>query len=84
VLPAAQEIGREIATNCAPASVAITKKLMYRFLMENDRDAAHTIEGRAYLWTGKQPDSREGVTAFLEKRPPEWKVDKNDLPEEAR
>jgi enoyl-CoA hydratase/carnithine racemase len=83
VLAAAQDIAREISVNCAPVSVAITKKLVYRFLEEPDRNTAHALEGKMFWWTGKQADAREGVTAFLEKRAPDWKMGKTtDLPEE--
>jgi hypothetical protein len=34
-----------------------------------------------FRWSGKQPDAAEGVTSFLEKREPEWKMSKNtDVP----
>jgi enoyl-CoA hydratase/carnithine racemase len=76
VLPTALELARDIAANVAPMSAAITKRLIYRFLTEPDREAAQALEGRAFAWTGGQADAREGVTAFLEKRPPEWKLSK--------
>jgi enoyl-CoA hydratase/carnithine racemase len=70
-------LARDIADNVAPLSAAITKRLIYRFLAEPDRVAAQALEGRAFAWMGSQADAREGVTAFLEKRPPDWKLSKH-------
>jgi enoyl-CoA hydratase/carnithine racemase len=81
VLPTAVAMARDIAEQVAPLSAAITKGLIYRFLTEPDRDAAQALEGRTFWWMGRQADAREGVTAFLEKRPPDWKLSKHtDLP----
>ena len=76
VLPVALEIARDIAANTAPVSVALTKRLVYEGLAEPDRNAAQAREGRAFWWTGRQADAAEGVSAFLQKRPPEWKMSK--------
>jgi enoyl-CoA hydratase/carnithine racemase len=81
VLPAALDMARDIAEHVAPLSAAITKRLVYRFLAEPDRGAAQALESRAFRWLGQQADAREGVTAFLEKRPPDWKLGKRaELP----
>jgi enoyl-CoA hydratase/carnithine racemase len=72
VLPAAQEIARDIAVNTAPASTAITKRLFYSFLECPDRLAARAEELDYLRWTAEQPDFREGMTAFREKREPHW------------
>jgi enoyl-CoA hydratase/carnithine racemase len=77
VLPTAMALARDIAENVAPVSAAITKRLVYQFLSEPDRNAAHDLEGRAFAWAGAQADAREGVTAFLEKRAPDWKLSKH-------
>jgi len=76
VLPVAMAAAQDIAENVAPLSAALTKGLVYRFLAEPDRIAAQTLEGRAFWWLGQQADAREGVTSFLEKRPPDWKLSK--------
>ena len=72
VLPAAQEIARDIAENTAPASTAITKRLFYSYLECSDRLAARAEELDYVRWTMDQPDFREGMSAFREKRTPHW------------
>jgi enoyl-CoA hydratase/carnithine racemase len=79
VLPAAQEIARDIAENTAPASTAITKRLFYSYLECTDRLAARAEELDYVRWTMEQPDFREGMAAFREKREPKW-TGTDDLP----
>jgi enoyl-CoA hydratase/carnithine racemase len=82
VLETALEMASDIAANTAPVSAAITKQLMYQFLAETDRTAALQLQRELFAWAGKQADAKEGVTAFLEKRAPQWKLSKTrDLPE---
>ncbi|MGH2811782.1 MAG: enoyl-CoA hydratase-related protein [Actinomycetota bacterium] len=81
VLSHAQELAGEIARNAAPASVGATKKLIYRFLQETDRGAAHALEDTVFAWAGQTADCAEGIKAFLEKRDPAWKMSKHDLPD---
>ncbi len=81
VLPTALALAHDIADNVSALSVALTKRMVYRFLAETDRDAANALEARVFGWMGTQADAREGVTAFLEKRPPAWKLSKHaELP----
>ncbi|MCH2173508.1 enoyl-CoA hydratase-related protein [Myxococcota bacterium] len=72
VLPAAQQIARDIAENTAPVSTAITKRLFYSFLESSDRLGARAEELDYVRWAMEQPDFREGMSAFLEKRTPQW------------
>ncbi len=69
-----REMAEDIAQNTAPVSVAITKRLIWGLLAEDEMEKAQAIDSRAFQWVGKQADSREGVTAFLEKRKPSWKM----------
>ena len=48
----------------------------------DDPEAAMKREGPAFAWIGSQPDAREGVLSFIEKRNPEWKMKPSkDMPE---
>lgn len=84
VLETAMAMARDIAENTAPVSVAITKRLMYDFL-NRDWPEADQLQRDLFAWTGQQPDAKEGVLAFLERRAPEWKMSKTtDTPPELR
>jgi enoyl-CoA hydratase/carnithine racemase len=73
-MPTARALAEEIAVNCAPVSVALTKRMLFQFLGETDVAEAERINHRYFAWTGSQPDAREGVVSFLEKRKPEWSM----------
>jgi enoyl-CoA hydratase/carnithine racemase len=80
VLPAAQEFARDLAAGTSAVSVAATKALVYNGLGQ-DREYSHAVEHQVFRWMGNQADAREGVTAFLEKRTPDWPLSKgNDHP----
>ncbi len=71
VLPEALEMAREIATQTAPLSVGISKKLLWQSSSLSPEQVEryetyfhHHLMGR--------PDSVEGVMAFLERRDPNW------------
>jgi enoyl-CoA hydratase/carnithine racemase len=81
LLPTAREIALDIAVNTAPVSVAVTKRLLWRNLVESDPRRAKQLEDELFFWIGKQPDAAEGVTSFLEKREPRWSMGLRDLPD---
>jgi len=82
LLPAARAIAREIADNTAPVSVAITRQLIWRMAGASHPMEAHKADSRGIQARGRAADAREGVTSFLEKRPPNYpdKVSR-DLPD---
>ncbi|WER47861.1 crotonase/enoyl-CoA hydratase family protein [Cupriavidus sp. WKF15] len=69
LLPAARAIAREIADNAAPVSVAISRQLIWRMAGASHPMEAHKLDSRAILSRGRSADVKEGVSAFLEKRP---------------
>jgi len=72
LLPAARELAREIADNTSAVSVALIRQMMWRMLGADHPREAHRIDSLGMWHTGRSPDAHEGVTAFLEKRPPRF------------
>jgi enoyl-CoA hydratase/carnithine racemase len=72
VLGVAQGLAREIADNAAPVSVAVTRRLMWDMLGADHPMEAHRADSRAIFSRGQSADVVEGVTSFLEKRPPQF------------
>jgi enoyl-CoA hydratase/carnithine racemase len=72
LLPAAQAAAREIAENAAPVSVALTRQMMWRLLGAPHPMEAHRLESAAIAARGASADAREGVAAFIGKRPPRF------------
>jgi enoyl-CoA hydratase/carnithine racemase len=70
LLSAAYALAAEIAENTSAVSVAITRALLWRMLGEDHPMAAHRLDSALIDATGASPDAREGVSSFLEKRPP--------------
>jgi enoyl-CoA hydratase/carnithine racemase len=71
VLPRALEIARDIAVNVAPVSVAVSKRLLW-WDPAPDRARIEQLETDLHLHLMGRDDAREGVHAFLERRPPQW------------
>ena len=70
LLPAARAMAREIADNTAPVSIALTRQLIWRMAGAAHPMVAHRADSRGIQARGRSGDAREGVTSFLEKRPP--------------
>jgi enoyl-CoA hydratase/carnithine racemase len=82
LLAAARAYAREIADNTSAISVTLIRHMMWRMLGADHPMEAHKIDSRGVYYTGKSPEAREGVEAFLEKRPARFpgKVSQ-DMPE---
>jgi enoyl-CoA hydratase/carnithine racemase len=72
LLPAARALAREIADNTAPVSVALSRQLLWRMAGADHPMEAHKADSRAIQSRGAAGDAKEGVSAFLEKRPPAY------------
>ncbi len=81
LLPAAHRIAREIAENTSPVSVALTRQMLWRQLPDSSPMMAHRIESQGIFHRGRSADAAEGVTSFLEKRPPRFPMKpSSDMP----
>lgn len=72
LLPAALELGRSIADGTGPCAVALTKELLWRAAGEADPARAERRDARVFGWAKTSAEGREGVRAFLERRPAVW------------
>jgi enoyl-CoA hydratase/carnithine racemase len=69
LMPAARALALEIADNAAPVSVALSRQMLWRMMGADHPMRAHRVDSRAIQSRGRSADVREGVGAFLEKRP---------------
>jgi enoyl-CoA hydratase/carnithine racemase len=72
LLEAARTLGREIADNAAPVSVALARRMLWRMLGADHPMIAHRADSRAMFIRGQSADVVEGITSFLEKRPADF------------
>jgi enoyl-CoA hydratase/carnithine racemase len=69
LLAAAQALAASYVSGRSGVSVALMRQMMLRNSAEASPDEAHRVESLAMFYTSRE-DGREGVQAFLEKRPP--------------
>ena len=82
LLATARGLAREIAEHTSAVSVALSRQLLWRMLGADHPMEAHKIDSRAIYWMGSSADAREGVAAFLEKRPARFTLRPSaDMPE---
>jgi enoyl-CoA hydratase/carnithine racemase len=82
LLPRARAIAREIADDTSAVSVALTRQMMWRMLGASHPMEAHRIESQALQAVGRGADVREGVSAFLAKRRPDFRLSPSrDMPD---
>jgi methylglutaconyl-CoA hydratase len=70
LMPRARELAAQLLGN-SPSSMRATKRLINSFInSELNEQFAQAIQDNARIRSSA--DFREGITAFLEKRPPQW------------
>jgi enoyl-CoA hydratase/carnithine racemase len=71
VLAAARALAADIATNTAPVSVAVSKRLLWDAM---DKSVGATLQAENSLFgrVTALEDAKEGIAAFVEKRSPAW------------
>jgi enoyl-CoA hydratase/carnithine racemase len=72
LLPAARELAREIADHTSAVSVALIRQMLWRMLGADHPRQAHRLDSLGMWYTGRSADAHEGITSFLEKRPPRF------------
>jgi enoyl-CoA hydratase/carnithine racemase len=70
VLPAALALAESLSEVVAPVSTSLTRRLLWQMLTADHPMTAHEIETSALNHRGVSADAREGIDAFLDKRPP--------------
>ena len=68
----ARELALEIADNCAPVSLALTRRMLWQFAGEDSAAGALSVDAALNIALGQGADVHEGVAAFLEKRRPDF------------
>jgi enoyl-CoA hydratase/carnithine racemase len=82
LIPTARALAKSYSEGTAPVSVALIRQMMWRMLGASHPMEAHRIDSKAMFHRGRAGDVREGITSFLEKRPPRFTdTVSRDLPE---
>jgi enoyl-CoA hydratase/carnithine racemase len=71
LLDAATAYARDMAANCSPRALAAIRHQVYADLSRSlDASMAETLELMPWFNSAANPDFREGVNSFVERRPP--------------
>lgn len=70
LLDRARAIAAEFTQGTAPVAIAMTRAMLWRLGSATSPDPALAVDARYNMALGAGPDVKEGVAAFLEKRPP--------------
>ena len=73
LMAAARGLAKEFIDNSSAVSIALIRQMMWRMLSAPHPIDAHELDTIALATLGKSADAKEGITAFLEKRPADFK-----------
>jgi enoyl-CoA hydratase/carnithine racemase len=79
LLAEAEAFARKLVHGKSAAAIALTRQMMYRNGVKPHPVEAHKVESLAVFYTSLA-DGKEGVAAFLEKRPAQFKSPASALP----
>ena len=72
LLPTARTLAREIADNTSAVSVALSRQMLWKLLGADHPMSAHRLDSQGMFGTGRSADAYEGVSSFVETRPPRF------------
>lgn len=82
LIPTARAIAQKFADQTAPVSIALTRQMLWKGLGMSHPMEAHRVDSRAILSRSLSEDAKEGVNAFLEKRPADFPMKvSTDMPD---
>ncbi|WP_433196509.1 enoyl-CoA hydratase-related protein [Nocardia sp. CA-107356] len=70
LLPAANALATELATQVAPVSIAAIRRGLVAMSGDKTPDDVFTLDARLISYAFSSADLREGIMSFLQKRPP--------------
>jgi len=74
LLPAARALATEIGENTSAVSVTLCRQMLWKMLGADHPMEAHKIDSASVFAMGQSKDALEGVSSFLEKRPPRFSM----------